>query len=121
MTKTLIPQKKVNELFNEWSKLANSSLRVVDQRDNKFSFDFIVDQSKFAAELTRKITDLTIKKHPTGTISFTSHDSLGMQTTTLYKRFHVDFIDSANKKDTIEPEKLEIYINELIRIVKERT
>lgn len=103
-----------------WGRLGHSQLLHVDQRGGKFSFSFVTDQSKESTDLLRKITKVTVEKHPSGAVSFISYYSAThIPVSTLYKKYRADFLDST-RKDTIDIEKLELYLEELIHIIKNR-
>jgi hypothetical protein len=115
-----IPQKKVNEFFGVWGRLGHSQLLHVDQRGGKFSFSFVTDQSKESMDLLRKITKVTVEKHPSGAVSFISYYSATyIPVSSLYKKYRADFLDST-RNDTVDIQKLEIYLDELIQILKNR-
>jgi hypothetical protein len=115
-----VSQKKVNEIFREWGKLNHSQLLNVDQRGGRFSMEFVIDQSKQATSLLKKITKATIEKHPTGTVAFISYYSAEkIPISTLYRKYRADFLDPANQGQ-IDSEKIKVYIDELIKIIKEK-
>ena len=115
----MIQQKILNRLFREWGKLEHSALLNIDQRNKRFSFEFTIDKSRNAQRLLKQITELTIKKHPTGTVAFVSYyTGKNLPLSTLYRVFRAEFVDTASK-EPVTDDKLSLYIGELEKVLNE--
>ena len=127
----MIPQSKITELFDLWSRLPFSKLLSVDQLRNRFQIEFVVNtdnpqSNPFLARLQK----ITIDKHPTGSVSWIGYYSienfgresgvyLGDGFSSQLKKYKIDFIDSS-LKDEIDPEKLDLYVKKLEECLKSK-
>jgi hypothetical protein len=110
----MIPQKKIINLFEAWSKISGSKLQSVLTEPKKLKLQFISNVSNSKSnQLLKKIQKLTIEKHPSGNVSF-----IGFWNDTQYRTYRIDFIDPATK-EKIDWEKADLWFNSLIDLVKE--
>jgi hypothetical protein len=109
----MIPQNKIIELFKAWSNLADSKLQNVQTEPKKLKLQFICNVNGKSCQLLKKIQEHTIKKHPSGNVSF-----IGFWNDTQYRMFRLDFLDPAMLDETIDWEKANLWFDSLIEIVK---
>lgn len=109
----MIPQKKIISLFEAWSKISGSKLQNVQTDPQKLKLQFVCNVSNSKSnQLLKKIQEITIKKHPSGNVSF-----IGFWNDTQYRTFRIDFIDPATD-EKIDWEKAILWFDSLIDTVK---
>ena len=70
----MLTQTALNDLFTIWSKIKFSKLLYVDQRNEAFLFEFILDDGITISKLLLSdIQNITIKKDKPGNVSWLSH------------------------------------------------
>lgn len=103
-----------------------SKLIKVDQRDGKFILEFILDANDSRSfDFHKKITELTLKKAPSGTISWIGNygekNAIQEQSiNTQFKKYRLEFIDSSLKDETSIDEtvkKLKIYYTQMEEMI----
>lgn len=108
----MITQNEITEVYRLWSRLSFSRLLVVNQLNSRFQIEFVLNtEEPISKFFLSEIQDLTIKKHPAGSVSWVGYwsvESLNSQ----YKRYRLDFID-ATIQEEIDQEKLGLYVHEL--------
>lgn len=110
----MIHQKKIINLFEVWSKISGSKLQNVLTEPQKLKLQFISNVSNSKSnQLLEKIQKLTIRKHPSGNVSF-----IGFWNDTQYRAYRIDFIDPAIKEE-IDWKKANLWFDSLIDLVKE--
>ena len=111
----MIPQADITELFQLWSKLSYSRLLFVDQTNNRFKIEFLLNTEDTASNLfLAEIQQLTIKKHPAGSVAWSGHWQ-----NSQYKRYKIDFIDVSIKEE-IDEEKLGLYVKTIKECLKRK-
>ena len=113
----MIIQRQLTEIFSLWNKLSYSKLLSIVQ-NSEFQIEFAIDEALPAARLfLSEIRNLTVNKHPSGSISFISYWSPDKALMTQYKRYRINFIDSLIK-ETIDENKLMLYVEKIRELVK---
>jgi hypothetical protein len=117
----MIFQNEITELYDLWSRISYSKLLIVNQRNNKFQLEFVLNTGDPSSQLFfNELQDLTIHKHPAGSISWAGHWSIdGFNS--QYKKFKIDFIDTLiNEKLKDNEEKLGLYVSGLKQCIKRK-
>jgi hypothetical protein len=106
----MIPQSEITELYRLWSRLSFTRLLFVSQLNDRFQIEFVLNtENPISKVFLAAVQDMTIKKHPTGSVSWVGYWSQGVGLNSQYKRYRVDFIDSTIKEE-IDQEKLGMYV-----------
>jgi len=115
----MIPQSKITDIYSIWNRLSFTKLLLVNQLNDRFQIEFVLNTEDPISNLfLGEIQDLTIKKHPAGSVAFTGYWSVeGLNS--QYKRFKIDFID-ITIKEKIDEEKLNFYVHELTECLKRK-
>jgi len=115
----MIEQNEITELYQLWSRLPFSRLLVVNQLNEKFKIEFILNtEDPYSPIFLSELQNLTIKKHPAGSVSWIGYWS--METlNSQYKRYKIDFIDSTIQ-DEIDQEKLGLYVKALKECIRRK-
>jgi len=115
----IVAQNEITELYQLWFRLSFTQLLAVNQLHDRFQIEFVLNTEDSMSNLfLSEIQNLTIKKHPAGSVIWTGYWSVG-GLNSQYKRYKIDFIDiSINEK--IDEEKLKLYVTELKECLKRK-
>jgi hypothetical protein len=118
----MIVQQQITDLFKLWSKLYFSRLLLVDQKNEKFVVEFVLNtEDPISKFFLNEIQLLTIKKHPIGSVAWVGYWGTGLAAglNSQYKRFKIDFIDSS-VKDQIDEAKLGLYVEAIKELIRRK-
>lgn len=119
---SMIVQQQITDLFKLWSKLYFSRLLLVDQKNEKFVVEFVLNtEDPISKFFLNEIQLLTIKKHPIGSVAWVGYWGTGLAAglNSQYKRFKIDFIDSS-VKDQIDEAKLGLYVEAIKELIRRK-
>ena len=122
-SRQMIQNNEIEELYRLWGRLPYSALNLIDQRNSKFVIEFSVIPNLVTALFLDQLKEITIKKHPSGSVSYIGHASLpekiGIQSakflTSNIKKYRLDFSES----ERIDEEKLKMFLESLKIKLKE--
>ncbi len=108
----MLSQIEVYELFSLWSKISYSKLLNINQISG-FKIEFIIDENILAKLFLKNIQEITIKKHPSGSVAFIEYWGHAGTINSQYRKYRIEFIDSNIKEEKFDEDKLKLYFKNL--------
>ena len=111
----MITHNEISELFRNWSKLSYTKILQVFNYETKFELEFVLDVGDpDHARFLKNLTELTVKKHPSGSVSWIGYKNESSQ----YKVYRLEFLAENRSNEVIDRNKIEVYLGNLNQLLK---